>query len=47
MFNLTSAFIKYNIMSDDKDWIDNNKNFDIDNLSNVKKIWIVEWKQQI
>lgn len=46
MFNFISVCIKYNIMSDDKDWIDNNKNLDIDNLSNVKKIWIVEWNSK-
>jgi hypothetical protein len=33
-------------MSDDKDWMDNNKNYDADNLSNVKKIWIVEWNSK-
>ena len=33
-------------MSDDKDWMDNNKNYDADSLSNVKKIWIVEWNSK-
>lgn len=46
MFNFISALIRYNIMSDDKDWMDNNKNYDADNLSNVKKIWIVEWNSK-
>ncbi len=46
MFNFISALIRYNIMSDDKDWMDNNKNYDADSLSNVKKIWIVEWNSK-
>jgi hypothetical protein len=47
MFNFISALIKYNMMSaDDNDRKDNNNSFDIDDLPNVKKIWIVEWNSK-
>jgi hypothetical protein len=34
------------MMPDDGDWKEANKDFDIDSLSNVKKIWIVEWNSK-
>lgn len=47
MFNFISALIKYNMMStDENDRKDNNNSFDIDDLPNVKKIWIVEWNSK-